>query len=163
MLESYAEQILATLTEAEVEYLVVGGIAAVLQGATVVTQDIDICYRRTRENVDKLASALLGRNLSLRIGEDRLPIELDGPFLWNGCNFTLFDDDESLDLLGETSGIGGYDQVIDRAVLMEISGRVIHVLAIADPIETKRAAGRPKDLAVLPILEELKRLQEEGS
>jgi hypothetical protein len=65
-------------------------------------------------------------------------------------------------MLGEMSGIGGNDRVIDRAVIMEISGRVIHVLAIADLIETKRAAGRAKDLAVLPILEELKRLQEEG-
>jgi hypothetical protein len=61
------------------------------------------------------------------------------------------------------AAIGGYDAVVDRAVTMEVAGHTVKVLALADLIRTKRAVGRPKDLAFLPVLEAtLQMLLEEG-
>jgi predicted nucleotidyltransferase len=71
-----------------------------------------------------------------------------------GTNFTLvLGDGEEFDLLAEMAAIGGYEAIIGRAVDMELAGQSIKVLALEDLIRTKRAAGRPKDLAVLPMLE----------
>jgi hypothetical protein len=62
-------------------------------------------------------------------------------------------DTESLDLLAEMSGLGGYEQVIPQAEEMPVGECIVKVLSLADLIVTKRAAGRPKDLSVLPLLE----------
>jgi predicted nucleotidyltransferase len=70
-----------------------------------------------------------------------------------GVSAVLQAEGESLDLLGEMSAIGGYDAIVGRAIEMEVAGHTVKVLALPDLIRTKRAAGRPKDLAVLPILE----------
>ena len=59
------------------------------------------------------------------------------------------------------AGIGGYDQVIGRAQAMDVAGHTVKVLALEDLIRTKRAAGRPKDLAVLPVLEATLQMQQE--
>ena len=59
-------------------------------------------------------------------------------------NFTLEAEDESLDLLGEMSAIGGYEKIVGRAIAMEVAGYTVKVLALPDLIRTKRAAGRPK-------------------
>ncbi len=162
MPESFFERVLRRLVENEVEFLVVGGMAAVLQGAPIVTQDLDVCYRRTRSNVDRLAKSLDPFAIALRTPQGPLPIRLDAQFLWNGCNFTLTADGEDLDLLGEMSGLGGYDQVFGHAPMCELLGMKFSLLALSDLIITKTAAGRPKDLAVLPLLEELRRSSGQG-
>jgi hypothetical protein len=82
-----------------------------------------------------------------------LPNAFDEHSLQIGTNFTLEVENENLDLLAEMSGIGGYDQVVPYAEVMEVGGRSIRVLALPQLIQTKQAAGRPKDLAMLPILE----------
>jgi hypothetical protein len=70
-----------------------------------------------------------------------------------GTNFTLDLEGEALDLLAEMSGIGGYDQIVANAEEMDVAGKRVKVLALAALVRTKRAAGRPKDLAALPVLE----------
>ena len=59
------------------------------------------------------------------------------------------------------AGIGGYDDIIGRAVEMDIGDHVVRVLSLEDLIRTKRAAGRPKDLAVIPTLEATLLMQRE--
>jgi len=81
-----------------------------------------------------------------------LPFVLDERTLQLGTNFTLEIEGEDLDLLGEMAAIGGYEDIISRAVEMEVAGAKVKVLPLADLIATKTAAGRPKDLAVLPVL-----------
>lgn len=155
MPESFLERVLTRFVDAKAEFLVVGGVSAVLQGAPILTQDLDVCYRRTRENVERLASALGSFAISLRTPQGPIPIRLDAQFLWNGCNFTLSADGEDLDLLGEMSGVGRYEDVVDDAPTIDLGALRFRVLSLTDLVATKRAAGRPKDLAVLPLLEEL--------
>ena len=81
-----------------------------------------------------------------------------------GTNFTLvLQEGEEFDLLGEMSAIGGYDAIVGRAIEMDVAGHPVKVLALPDLIRTKRAAGRPKDLAVLPVLEATLQMLEEKS
>jgi predicted nucleotidyltransferase len=152
-MQSFVEQLIACLADAGVEFVVVGGVSAVLHGAPVVTQDLDISYRRHPDNVRRLAKALAPFHPQLRGLPPGLPCDVDEHALKMGTNFTLDLGGEPLDLLAEMSGIGGYDQIIANAEEMDVAGKRVKVLALADLIRTKRAAGRPKDLAALPVLE----------
>jgi predicted nucleotidyltransferase len=152
-MQSFVEKVLEALTQAGVEFIVVGGVSAVLQGAPVVTQDLDLCYRRTPDNVRRLASALGPFHPKLRGLPDGVPHLVDERALQMGTNFTLDLDGEDLDLLAEMSGIGGYDNVVDSVVELEVDRHAVKVLSLERLIATKRAAGRAKDLAMLPLLE----------
>src|ERR1019366_5166674 len=152
-MQSFVEKVLEALTQAGVEFIVVGGVSAVLQGAPVVTQDLDLCYRRTPDNVRRLASALGPFHPKLRGLPDGVPNLVDERALQMGTNFTLDLDGEDLDLLAEMSGIGGYDNVVGSVVELEVDRHAVKVLSLERLIATKRAAGRAKDLAMLPLLE----------
>lgn len=162
-MQNFTERIVSALSRSKVDFIVVGGVSALLQGAPIVTRDLDLCYRRTGENLKRLAEALSPFQLRLRGLPEGVPNVFDERSLQFGMNFTLEVEDESLDLLGEMSAIGGYDAIVGRAVEMDVAGHTVHVLSLPDLIRTKRAAGRPKDLAVLPVLEAtLQMLQEKG-
>jgi predicted nucleotidyltransferase len=152
-MQSFVEKILQALTEAGVEFIVVGGVSAVLQGVPIVTQDLDLCYRRTPDNVRRIAGALGPFRPKRRGLPEGVPNVIDEPALQMGTNFTLDVAGEDLDLLAEMSGIGGYDDVVAGVLELDVDGRRVKVLSLERLIVTKRAAGRAKDLAVLPLLE----------
>lgn len=83
-----------------VEFLVIGGQAAVLHGSPIPTYDIDLCYRRTPENLERLAEALRELHPTLRGAPPDLPFRLDAQSLALGANFTFNTDEGPLDLLG---------------------------------------------------------------
>lgn len=153
MAENFFEEIVWRLATQEVEFVVVGGLSAVLHGAPIVTQDIDICFRRTPANIAKLVAALSPLQPRLRDFPPDLPFFFDERTLQLGTNFTFAIGDEALDLLTEMSAIGGYEQVVADAEIMQIGAVTARVLSLSKLIATKQAAGRPKDLAVLPILQ----------
>ncbi len=83
MLASNVEKLLKALHDEGVEFVIIGGAAAVLHGSAYVTGDLDICYSRERENLKKVATALIPFNPSLRGAPKNLPFQLDafsGPF-----------------------------------------------------------------------------------
>ena len=161
-MQNFAEKIVIALAEGHCEFVIVGGLSAVLQGAPIVTQDLDVCYRRTRENLARVAAALRPFDLRLRNLPEGLPNVFDQQSLELGCNFTLeLNDGEEFDLLGVMSAVGDYEAIIGRAIEMDVAGHLVRVLSLEDLIRTKRAAGRPKDLAVLPTLEATLQMQRE--
>ena len=159
---NFVAKIIAALAEGRCEFVVVGGISAVLHGAPIVTQDLDVTYRRTRDNLARIADALKPLKLRHRNLPDGVPNVFDFRSLELGTNFTLMmEDGEEFDLLGLMSGIGGYDDIIGRVVEMDVGEQAVRVLSLEDLIRTKRAAGRPKDLAVIPTLEATLQMQRE--
>ena len=98
-MQHFAKEIVRRLVEAQVEFVVVGGFSAVLQGVPIVTLDLDICYRRTPENVARLAAALAPLQPRARGFPPDLPFFFDERTILLGSNFTLLIGDESLDLL----------------------------------------------------------------
>jgi len=152
---SEIEQLLRSLDGEGVAFVIIGGAAAVLQGSAYITNDLDICYSRERDNLKKLAAALAPLHPLLRGAPRDVPFLLDAQPLRSGLNFTLQTDLGDLDLLGEVSGLGQYSAVVSFSEEVEIFGMRCRALTLEGLIKAKQAAGRPKDLRILPELEAL--------
>ncbi len=149
---NFAKTVLAKLVEAKVEFVVVGGVSAVLQGVPIVTIDLAICYRRTPENIARLAAVVAALNARMRNFPPDLPFTLDARAIQLGCNFTLDVGGESFDLLGVMSGVGGYEDIIQQTNDVPIDSMTVKTLSLEQLIVAKEAAGRPKDLSAIPII-----------
>jgi hypothetical protein len=155
-----AEKQLILLGRAEVECVVVGGVAATLHGSSFATRDLDVCYNRSSPNLVRIAGALRSVNARLRGAPEDVPFILDEVTLSRGLNFTFKTDIGDIDLLGEMAGVGGYAEASDTADIMELFGYRFKVLSLPTLIAAKRAAGRTKDLLVLPELEAIYEFQQ---
>jgi hypothetical protein len=144
------DALLDLLTAADVELIVVGGVAAILHGSAHITYDLDVLYRRTPQNIEKLARALEPIAPYLRGAPAGLPFRLDPSTLNRGLNFTLTTTLGDLELLGET-----YDRLITEVETVQIHGRPLCYVTLPRLIALKRAAGRPKDYDMLAGLEAL--------
>ena len=151
------EALLRAFTDGEVEFIVVGGVAAVAHGSARLTQDLDLVYSRRPENVRAIASALAPYSPYLRGAPPGLPFQLDEETILRGLNFTLRTDVGDVDLLGEIIGGGDYDALLPHTIVLKVFGMEVRCLDLDWLIRVKRAAGRPQDLEVLAepeILEE---------
>jgi predicted nucleotidyltransferase len=160
--QSPLERFCALLTDHDVEFIVVGGQAEALMGSPRVTYDVDLCYRRSADNLEKLATALGTLNLRLRGAPPELKFRLDAQALALGQNYTFEVDGEfPLDFLGYLEPIGGYDELVAHAETVSIGGRPTQVIGLDDLIRIKRHINRPKDRESLLQLEAIKRLREQ--
>ncbi len=150
------ETAIQSLADNGVDFVIVGGVAIKIHSSAYVTLDLDFCYSRTQENLSKIVSALSGFNPRPRDFPKELPYFFDERTLQNATNFTFETDIGDIDLLGEVAGVGTYTEVEKSSVVFEIYGRDVRVLSIGALIDAKRAAGRTKDLLVLPELEALR-------
>ena len=150
---------LQVLREAGVEFVVIGAVAAAARGSSYSTQDLDLCYERSPKNLARLAAALQPHHPRLRDVPGDSPFVLDAASLAAGVNFTLATDLGDLDLMGEVAGVGQYPQVSAGASILDLFGQKCAVASLDVLIQSKRAAGRPKDLLVLPELEALRDLE----
>lgn len=143
--------LLRVLIRHEVDFIVVGGVAALLEGAPILTLNLEILYHRTPENLPRLLAALQELKAHYRDPAGR-HIEPDATKLETMRLHLLLTELGALDVLA-TIGKGlAYDDLRDRTVLYEIpEGRVL-VLNLAAVIETKEQAHRDKDRATLPVL-----------
>lgn len=145
-------ELLKRLSVASVEMVVVGGLAVISHGHVRATLDLDVCYARTPENIRKLVAAVAPLHPRLRGAPEGLPFVWDEITIRNGLNFTLVTDLGDLDLLGEITGLGNYNDVALRAVEIELHGHPVRILELEDLIRSKAAAGRAKDLVDLEAL-----------
>ncbi len=147
------------LTRYEVEFIVVGGVAATLHGASISTFDLDVVYHRGDENVSRLAEALRDLEAIYRdpAGRRILP---DSTKLKTMRVHLLETRLRPLDLLFSIGDGATFEDLAEKSVLMKVGSASFRVLDLPAVILSKRQANRPKDLAVLPILEEVLRLRE---
>jgi hypothetical protein len=156
------QAVVARLNRHGVQYVVIGGVAAVLRGSPSITQDVDVCYQRGHENLERLADALKEAHADLRGAPPGLPFVIDSRSLALGDTFTLTTDDGPLDILATPSGTEGYEDLAANADVVEAFGESFLVAGLDDLIRMKRAAGRPTDRIELEILgalrEEIERM-----
>lgn len=150
--EQRADAMLRGLHDAGVEFVVVGGMAAVMLAAPVLTEDLDIVHRRTPENVARLLAWLRAHGAYHRfdLANRRLPPAED-QLLGRG-HVNLQTDLGKLDVLCELSEGEGYEEIIADTVLVDDGLIPLRVLSLPRLIAVKARAGRPKDRAVLPVL-----------
>jgi hypothetical protein len=149
------EAAVRVLCDADVEFVVIGGLAANLHGSALVTLDLDICYARTKANLKRIVAALAPFHPKPRGFPEGLPFVWDDATLHNATVLTLLTDLGEIDLLAEVAGVGAWDDVKAHSIVVDAFDRKIAALDLPDLIHAKRAAGRAKDLAALPELESL--------
>ncbi len=145
-------EILRVLERHQVAHVVIGGMAAALHGSPEHTYDLDICYARDRDNLERLAEALRDVHARLRGVDDDVPFLLDAHTIEKGDCFTFVTDFGDLDCLGTPRGSGGYEALHRTGVDVVIDGIGVRIAAVDDLIDMKRAAGRPKDQRHIEIL-----------
>jgi hypothetical protein len=148
--------LLASLHSNQVAFVVIGGVAATLHGSARVTSDLDVVYERSPENLARIVAALSLFQPYLRGAPPGLPFKFDAETLKRGLNFTLTTTEGPIDLLGEVSGLGAYRAVREHAVEAELFGATYLFLDLDGLIQSKKAAGRPKDLETIAELEAIR-------
>lgn len=137
-------RIARVLREHRLEAVLIGNAAAAVQGAPVTTVDLDLFMRKTPGNIKKL------KGVATSLGA-----VIFKPFYPASGLFRLSRDTDSLqlDFMTRIDGVGSYNSVRSRATVVDFGGEKLWVADLHDIIRSKRAAGRPKDLAVLHELE----------
>jgi hypothetical protein len=134
-------------------YILVGGAAATAHGSARLTQDLDIVYRRSEDNIHRLVAALAPYKPYLRGAPPGLPFAWDVRTIQRGLNFTLTTDLGALDLFGEITGGGRYEDLLPDCIPISVFDSTCHCLGLERLIQVKRAAGRPRDLEAVAELE----------
>ena len=157
MAEFRPQDILAVLHDHGVRYVLVGGLAAVLHGASNVTTDVDVVPQEALVNLERLSEALKELDARIRVtGEpDGVPFDPSAESLGRVRTWNLQTSKGDLDVAFEPSGTRGYDDLRRDIVTMRIRGVDVPVASLADVIRSKEAAGRERDRAILPGLREL--------
>jgi hypothetical protein len=159
------EPILRALTTHDVQFVLIGAMAAIARKVPVVSYDVDITPAKNPENLEKLAAAVQELGAKLRTREpEGVPFAIDPKGLAHSEKWTLMTPHGSLDISFFPSGTQGYDDLSRDAGPVEVyDGLVVQVASLADVIRSKQAANRPKDIAQLPLLrqtlEEIRKLE----
>jgi len=151
------EELFRILEKHRVDYVLIGGLAAVLRGSPLRTSDMDVCPKQSADNLNRLATAL--REAAARIrtegAPDGLPFACDAKFLSGVALLNLTTAFGDLDISFRPAGTEGFDDLARGAERFDLSGVVAPVAALEDIIRSKEAANRPKDVAALPTLRTL--------
>lgn len=139
------DRIIALLADAEVEFVLIGGLAGNLHGSARATFDIDIFYKHDPANLERLAQVLLSINARLSGVPADLPFTPDAETLRRGSNYTFETDLGRLDILAEPSGAAPFAQVLADSAGFQLGDHVVRAASLDHLIRMKRAAGRPKD------------------
>ncbi len=147
------DKILGVLVSAGVEFIIVGGAAATAHGSAQLTEDLDVVYSRRKENIKRLVDALKPFQPRLRGAPDNLPFEWDEETIRKGLNFTLTTSAGWLDLLGEITLGGGFEQLLPDSIELNVFGNKCLCLGLKRLIEVKRATARRKDFEAIAELQ----------
>jgi hypothetical protein len=153
-------RVVTTLHAHEVSFVVIGGIAAVLHGSALPTEDIDITPERSSGNLERLAAALRDLDARLRVDSepDGVAFPIDAAFLAaNATVLNLVTNAGDVDLVITPAGFeSGYDDLSPNSVAVDLGdGPQTRIASLHDVIDSKQAAGRTKDIAALPHLRAL--------
>ena len=155
MIEFDPEKIFQILDEHGVDYVVIGAMAAILQGANLTeTLDVDITAATTRQNRTRLAEALqeMDARLRLGLGEEPVAVPIDERMLSRVSVMTFHTKYGPFDVLFEPAGAPPYDELREGARAVTRFGVTFHVASVEDVIAMKKAAGREKDTAHVALL-----------
>jgi hypothetical protein len=145
--------LLGLLAQAGVDFVVVGGVAIVVQASPRFTRDLDICYATDGPNLERLGALLVSLEARLRGIEEDVPFAPDARTLRHTRMLTLTTREGDLDLLVDPPGAPSYASLRRRADVVEVDGASVRVASLEDLIEMKRAAGRPQDEIDIESLE----------
>ena len=154
------EEVLRALYDEDTDVILIGGGAMQLQGSAYITEDLDFCYARTKQNMARLARAMTPYHPRLRNASGDLPFRFDAATIERGLNFTMDTDLGKIDFLGEVAGFSNYEAVKNASEIVNILSMDCQVLSLQGLIRSKQAAGRKKDLEAVIELKSLLQIRE---
>jgi hypothetical protein len=151
----------ATLVQAlvggNVDFVIIGGVAVVLQAMPRFTKDLDICYSTAQDNLDALGGVLVDLKARLRGIPEEVPFVPEGRTLHQTQIMCLTTPVGDIDLLVNPEGAPTYKTLRRRADIVDLGGHSVRIASIEDMLAMKRAAGRPQDLTDVESLEAARR------
>ena len=152
-------KLIQTLCDSDIDFVVVGGFAALLYGSTLTTRDLDVCAVLSNDDVEKLRAALHEFHPTHRLTPQRLSF-LENPDPGVPLkNLYLETDLGAIDLLSSIKGVGEFERVRAGSIEVELFGRVCRVISLDDLIRAKEAVGREKDLLAVKELKAIREKQ----
>jgi len=152
------QRIIAALGASGLRFVIIGGIAMRLQGASHNTDDIDFAFARDPQNLEALVRALAPFHPRLRGAPAGLPFFWDLRTLQTSIKMMLETDAGEVDLVGEPDGVASFEDLWESATTMDRQGVQVRVASVDALITMKRAASRPKDYGHLLELERLRKV-----
>lgn len=147
-----SDQILKTLLDVQVRFVIIGGLASQVHGSPSLTGDVDICFALDGDNLHRLSDALASLAAVRRGLVEGIQAPIDHQALRAGDVFTLSTRFGDLDLLAHPDPQLDFEKLRSRSIVAEIFGMEVRVASLEDLMAMKRAAGRPKDRIELEIL-----------
>lgn len=144
-------RLLHRLADSGLEFVIIGGFAAITHGSALMTRDLDVCVVLTNENVEKLRTTLADWHPKHRMTPQKLSF-LDFPKTGPVQNLYLETDFGIVDVLSSVLGVGDFHRLKSAAELYEIGGRTYQIISLEDLITAKEAVGREKDLLAVKEL-----------
>jgi predicted nucleotidyltransferase len=142
--------LVSTLAKHEVEFIIVGGMAAILRGTPVNTFDLDVVYERSAANIARLLGAL--EELQAVVRDDPRRLRLNKSHLESAGHKLMETNQGPLDLLGTIEETTGFPELISDSDWVDLGVIRARVLTLERLIQIKQRLGRPKDQAMLPLL-----------
>jgi hypothetical protein len=148
------EEIFRLLELNQVDYILIGGVAATLHGSNLRTGDVDICPNRSAANLERLADALNAMHARVRASDapDGVRLPCDATLLARAETWNLVTDFGDFDVSFRPAGTAGFEDLLRHRVVFDLSGVRVPTASLDDVIRSKEAAGRRKDLEQLPTL-----------
>ena len=139
------EILLNRLIGEKVDFVLIGGFAAVAHGSSMLTQDIDVCCRFSVRNLEKICRAVADLHPVHRMSPNRRPFLQSDKNLVTYKNLYLDTDAGQLDCLSAVTGIGTYDDVEQLSIRISLPAGNCRILSLEGVIQSKSALNRPKD------------------
>lgn len=149
-------ELLRVLVEHDVDFILIGGLAATVHGSPYATVDVDVVPRRVPANLERLSKALSALGARVHVSaEEAIAFEHNGRSLGDAEVWNLSTRFGGLDITFTPAGTQGYPDLAERAQTVDLGNLDVCVAALEDVIRSKAAAGREKDQVVLPTLRRL--------
>jgi hypothetical protein len=149
------------LIDSNVEFVLVGGFAALAHGALRSTRDVDVCCRFSESNLMRIQKALDGLH-PVHFPRTDLPLRLTPEICTELKNLYLKTDLGRIDCLGEILGVGNFEEVVKRSIELELPIGMCHVLEIDALIAAKEAMNRDHDRVTVRELKEIKQRRQQS-
>jgi len=154
------KMLLQRLLEHEVDFVLIGGFAAMVHGATLVTQDLDICAAISEGEVKKLRNALRDLHPVHRMNPNAKHSFLNYPEDLKGINNIYLETDLGiLDILSQAPPAGAFHEIKSRSIEISLFGFKCKVISMDDLIQIKTSMSRPKDQQTVIELKAIKKIK----
>lgn len=150
------QQLLRFLVQSPIDFVIIGGFAAVLHGCNQTTRDLDLCFILLPDEIQTLRHVLKPLNPVHRTLANKPSFLTHPEDLMNIKNLYLETDLGALDIMAHVEGVGDYYSVLKNVMEIELYGGKCFLMSMDDLIKSKTALGRHRDLIVVEELEAIR-------